>query len=654
MKRAIVVGSGAAGGTVARVLARSGAFEVIVLEKGRNLFLDLGRDNGAVTNLFSNDEVGWESRTAPINQDPLLEPRSFRADTAAGDRSFVGDVNDLPTTVGGATVHYDAKARRYREVDFVTNSLMGGTPDKPAIQGTTYADWPMTYRQLEPFYAVTEEVIGVQGPAHRSGSGVVNPNPYESPRSTPFPMPPGVDQLNSLLPAESARRLGYQPAAVPTSVLSRPYRGREPCNDCGYCLNYGCTIGAKSSGIWPLNEALATGRVQLISGANVVEILYDRPRAGTGRYVARGVRYLGPEGEAHTVTGDLVVLANTPIEASRLSFLSGIGRGRPDEASISSAQPTATEPSGLLGRNLMFHLQTAVVTIVDQPIHSYRGRTSTQTLDAFAGSGPGAASFDPTVPRGGILEIGGNLNPVTQAEYFASFLSGQAHKELMALGPFVDHLTTFTMQGEDMPQITNYVDLDPAIVDVWGQPVPRITYKSHRYEIAASAYYQARMVEIMENIGGPGSAYPTVRPVLVLPISPNEPSVLPGQIGAAVQEDFMGSTPINDIPASAHIMGTHRMALDAGHGPCDPYGRYWAFDNLYHAGGGLQPTAPGFNVTLTFMALSYWMAAAIVAGVGGEASYTAGDIASGVDRLFGVLKAIDPDTMIARRSGFGF
>lgn len=648
MRKAIIVGSGASGGAVARVLAKSNQFEVVVLEKGPNLFQHLGGANSKVTNLFSNDEVGWESRTAPINQDPLLEPRSFRADTNAGDRSYVGDVNDLPTTVGGATLHYDAKARRYREVDFIANSLMGGTADSPAIESTTYADWPMTYQQLEPFYAVTEEVVGVQGPAYRSGGSVVNPNPYESARSTPFPMPPGVAQLNSLLPAEAATRLGYSPAPVPTSIISRPYRGRPACNDCGYCLDYGCTIGAKSSGIWPLNEALATGRASVISGANVVEILYDSPSSPGGRYQARGVRYLDPSGVSHTVTGDLVILANTPIEASRLSFLSGIGQASPDESTISAAQPTATEPSGLLGRNLMFHLQTAIVTIVDRPIHSFRGRTSTHTLDAFAGSGPTPADFDPTVPMGGIIEIGGNLNPVTEAEYFASFLTGQAHKDLMELGPFVDHLCTFTMQGQDMPQITNYVDLDPQIVDVWGQPVPRVTYKSHPYEVAAQQYYQPKMVEIMEAIGGPGSAYPTVRPLLVLPISPAQPSLLPGQVGAEVQENLLGSTPINDIPASAHIMGTHRAALESGYGPCDPYGRYWAFDNLYYTGGGLQPTAPGYNVTLTFWALSYWMAAALVAGVGGQGGYTSADVADNMDALIKVLKVIDADTMIAR------
>lgn len=649
MKRAIVVGSGASGAMVARVLARSGGFTVTILEKGASLFAGLGGPAGSVTNLFSNDEVGWESRVNPIDQDPVTEPRSFRTDTSAGDRSFVGDVNNLPTTVGGATVHYDAKARRYREVDFIANSLMGGTVDRPAIEGTTYSDWPMTYSQLEPFYAVAEEVLGVQGPARRRDGRVENPNPYESWRSTPYLMPPGVAQLNSLLPAQAADRLGYRSAPVPTAVLSRPYRGRQPCNDCGYCLNYGCTSGAKSSGVWPLNDALATGRARLISGANVVEILWDPPAAPGQRHTARGVRYLDPQGNSQSLTAELVILANTPIEASRLSFVSGIGTARPDPGRISSAQPTDNEPSGLLGRNLMFHLQSAVVTIVDRPIHSNRGRTSTHTLDAFAGSGPSPHRFDPAVPRGGILEIGGNLNPVTQAEYFASVLSGQAHKQLMGFAPFVEHLTTFTMQGEDMPQISNYVDLDPAVVDWWGQPVPRITYRNHPYEVAASAYYLPKMIEIMEAIGGPGSAYPGARPLVVLPLSYQIPSVAPGQTGAALQQDVLASTPLSEVPASAHIMGTHRMATDPGQGPCDPYGRYWAFDNLYHAGGGLQPTAPGYNVTLTFWALSYWVAAAIVSGVGGAGGYRSGDVESELPRLLRVLRTVDPDTMIARR-----
>ncbi|MBV8162014.1 MAG: GMC family oxidoreductase, partial [Acidimicrobiia bacterium] len=273
---AIVVGSGPAGGTVARLLAKSGKYTVIVLEKGRNYWTGLGNsDPSKVTNIYANDELSYESNTSPFDQDPFLEPRSFRTDPTAGDRTFVGDVNDLPTTVGGAYTHADVKARRFREVDFVTNSLInagsGNAAGTPAIPNTTYTDWPFTYHHLEPFYAVSEEVVGIQGPAHRGPSGkIVNPNPYESPRSTPFVMPPGVPQLNSLLLADAAKRLGYFPAAVPTAVLSRPYRGRPPCVDCGFCLDFGCPNNAKSGGIWQLNDALAAGNTTLISEANVV------------------------------------------------------------------------------------------------------------------------------------------------------------------------------------------------------------------------------------------------------------------------------------------------------------------------------------------------------------------------------------------------
>jgi choline dehydrogenase-like flavoprotein len=90
------------------------------------------------------------------------------------------------------------------------------------------------------------------------------------------------------------------------------------------------------------------------------------------------------------------------------------------------------------------------------------------------------------------------------------------------------------------------------------------------------------------------------------------------------------------------------MALDQGHGPIDPYGRYWAFDNLFYTGGGLFVTAPGFNVTVTMVALSYWAAAAIVAGVGKRSSYSASDIAAAWPQLLDVIVKLDGNTMIAK------
>jgi len=182
----------------------------------------------------------------------------------------------------------------------------------------------------------------------------------------------------------------------------------------------------------------------------------------------------------HTESADLVVLANTPIEAVRLSLRSGIGTA-PDERAPTRVHASATDPSGLLGRNLMFHLQTVVYAVFNQELHPWRGRTSTHTLDEMAGSGPGSVGFDPTVPRGGIVEIGGNSNPIFEATTMTAVASHAKLKQILRLSPFRRHLAAFTLQGEDMPQIDNYVDLDPDVVDVFGEPAPRITYHHHRY-----------------------------------------------------------------------------------------------------------------------------------------------------------------------------
>ena len=60
------------------------------------------------------------------------------------------------------------------------------------------ADWPLTYDELEPYYAEVEKAIGVAG---RAGA-----NPFAAWRSGPYPMPPGAPMYGALLSSAAATR----------------------------------------------------------------------------------------------------------------------------------------------------------------------------------------------------------------------------------------------------------------------------------------------------------------------------------------------------------------------------------------------------------------------------------------------------------------
>src|SRR5688572_18953114 len=114
MAKAIVVGSGAGGGVAAMVLARAG-WDVVVLEKGANYLGDLRSPTPATQ--FSNDEIKSTRRFFEEPDHELAEPRTYRRHPGEPPL-VVGSVNHLPSTVGGGTVHWDAKTPRFWDIDF--------------------------------------------------------------------------------------------------------------------------------------------------------------------------------------------------------------------------------------------------------------------------------------------------------------------------------------------------------------------------------------------------------------------------------------------------------------------------------------------------------------------------------------------------------
>jgi len=460
-----------------------------------------------------------------LGPDPFLEPRTFRHRESEGDRIHVGGVNNLPSTVGG-----------------------GGL-----------VDWPFGYDELEPYYAAAERFVGVAGDHHG--------NPFAAWRSGPYPMPPGPDMYCARLTSEAATELGFHPYRAPTGVNSVEYDGRPACNNCGFCAFFGCPIEAKGDPVAMLRRALRGGRCEIRPEAYVTEIVLD----GTGRR-ARSVRYLDGDGAEHEVSARHVIIGAGAFETPRLLLRSGVGN--PD----------------VVGRYLMYHLQTYVLGIFPFRLHAYRGRSVTHLMDdpIVPDDEATQAARDAGLPyfRGGIVEHGGGSHPVVEAMYSPR---GEAHTRAMLESPMRDRMAAFTMQGEDLPQVTNRIDLDPSVTDVWGLPAGRVTYAPHRHEAACAAHWAPRLETVLRRAGAQSTFWITSPPL----------------------EDARGRRQRDPTPISRHVMGTARLGTDPRTSVCDPWQRVHDVDNVLVTDSSVFPTSTGYGPTLTLVALAIRAARAL-------------------------------------------
>jgi gluconate 2-dehydrogenase alpha chain len=543
----LVIGSGAGGGAVTHLLCKLGQ-KVLVLEAGANRFEGLDDPSKQPVARFSNDELKLNGRSfiAPFTH---AEPRVW-VGAGATSRPKLTAVNTLAKTVGGAAVHADLKAPRFRPTDFQLGTLLAGQ-----YPGASFADWPVDYDMLEPFYYYAEQVMGVQG--------VAGLDPLEGPRpSGDFPMTPGVPMYVGVKVSDGAKSLGYHPFPYPTAVNSRPYDGRPACVDCGFCSGYGCPSNAKGAPpVTTLRRALLSGNCQLLPETRAVKLQFSGDRSAVV-----GVEALDPDGKRRVFTADRYVLALSPIEDVRLLQLS---------------DPAAGNSSGLIGRNLTFHFQTNAAGIFDARVHGHRGRTVTHGFADFRGV-PGDANR----PLGGIVEISGSEFPIEEASRYLDIFSlvggftGALFKKLLRQSPGRDRVVALAMQAEDAPQPTNRVELDPRVRDLDGLPVARVTYQNHAFELGARDFYGPKLIGLL---GASGARWALV-------------------------------APMDDIPQSQHVMGTLRFGADPATSVCDPNGRFHDIGNLYNADGALFPTSSGFNPTLTLVALAMRVGAAMVLG----------------------------------------
>ena len=451
----VVVGSGAAGGVVARELAQAG-LDVVVMEQGPRL--------SAAD--FKHDELSYWYDHA-ITVDPRKSPQTFRK--TASDKAV--HAPGAPTLiyarlVGGSSTHFTANFWRFHEVDFRERSLLG------PIAGTTFDDWPIDYAEMEPYYTKVEWEIGV--------SGLAGASPFDPPRSRPYPMPPLPVKSSGVLLERGARKLGLHPFPAPMAIASEPYRDRPACAHCGFCIGFGCEMRAKSSTLYTaIPEAEATGRCEVRSESYVHRIeVNDRDRV-------TGVAYFDAQGREQFQKSRAVVVCANGAETPRLLLMSANAR-HPHGLANSN---------GLVGKNLMFNTYSEVGAVFEHQLNEYKSVQVTRIVHDYYDSDPkrgfyGGGGFDARI---GPVPIGWSLFSMPPDRAW-----GPGFKKLLESQ---DRAMISATHGTSLPMESNTIDLDPEVKDAWGMPAIRVTYKDHPDDLANARFLQDRADEVLQAAG---------------------------------------------------------------------------------------------------------------------------------------------------------
>jgi choline dehydrogenase-like flavoprotein len=428
----VIIGSGAGGGTLANELCQKG-IKVVVLEAG------------AVQSpaTFINDE--WKS----FVQLAWLDPR-----TTSGNWRVAKDFSGLPAwickTVGGTTTHWAGASLRIQEHEFKVRTHYG------EIKGANLMDWPLTLKELEPYYARAEDKMGVT-------------------RTTGIPGLPGNNNYKVF--HAGAKKLGYSDVHTGNMAInSQPRDGRGRCMQLGFCFQ-GCKSGAKWSTLYTeLPKAEATGNLDLRPESHVAKIEHD----DKGKVTA--VVYFDKAGKEQRQKARIVCVAGNSIETPRLLLLSASAMFKDGLANS----------SGQVGRNYMRHMTGSVYAAFKNPVNMYRGTT-------MAGIIRDEAKHD--TRRG----FAGGYEMETLAlgvPFMAAFLDPGAWGEDFAW--WMDHYTNIAgmwLVGEDMPRESNRITLNPNVKDKWGLAAPNVHFDDHDNDIAMRNHAFAQGEKVYQAAG---------------------------------------------------------------------------------------------------------------------------------------------------------
>jgi choline dehydrogenase-like flavoprotein len=182
----VVIGSGAAGGIMAKQLSTAG-FSVVVLEQGS--WGKYGREQE-----YNKDE--WLNRNLSDDDRLMSDPSRQRNTFRRNDQAKAGPgTHSYGCVVGGGTVTYGGSSWRHLPYEFKEASY-----DQTIPSGTGMADWPITYEELEPYYTQAEWEMGI--------SGLRVDSPFLAPMTKDYPVPPMPLKSSGALMKTAASKLG--------------------------------------------------------------------------------------------------------------------------------------------------------------------------------------------------------------------------------------------------------------------------------------------------------------------------------------------------------------------------------------------------------------------------------------------------------------
>ncbi len=525
-----IAGSGACGGWACMELAKAG-FKVLLLEAGSSI-----DPNKAFRHRWpyqlpfrGSGQPGFLRKYSPsateFNYRIMIDDRE-NPYTTPPDKPFRWVRSRI---LGGRTLHWSRASDRMSDFEF-----------KAASRDGYGEDWPISYRDIAPYYDRLERFIGVSA----------------SPANLPqFPdgvfLPPMAMNCAETIFQAACKKIGLACTQRRVAQLTRMWHNRPPCHYCGNCVN-GCDVGAMFNSIAvTLPPALKTGNVTVLCDSVVSHVLMNHENRANGlRYIER---YTNRTVE---VGAKVVILAGSSLENTRLL--------------LHSREGGLANSSGVLGQYLMDQIGGTGVSgflpmLEGTPIRNDDGKLGGLYIPNFLNLDSQRGKFI----RGYSMSASGGA---AQFPLFAPHLAGfgsDYKKQVKRLYPA--HARVWLSGGEMLARKENFVELDPQVRDHWGVPVLKIHCTHSDNDRAIYNDFFERASELFHTAGGE--------------IFDSQPAIsVPGSL--------------------IHEVGTSRMGADARSSVLNSFCQAHDVPNLFVFGGGCFVSTGDKHPTLTMMALT--------------------------------------------------